>query len=72
MPNIICYKCKRSVEPLERREKDKRGKKTYLITYCPYERCSANLDIIPAPSIKIWNGAYFTDETDADATSDPS
>ena len=60
---IICWKCNRSVEPLERREKDKKAKKTWLITYCPFERCAANLDIVPATSIKIWNGSYFEDDT---------
>ena len=61
----ICFKCKRSIEPLERREKDKKGKKTWLITYCPFERCAANLDIVPTIPVKLWNSAqgFFEDET---------
>lgn len=69
MQNVICYKCNRSVKPLERRETDKRGKKTWLISYCPYERCSANLDCVLAPSVKLWNGSYFKDESDDDPDS---
>jgi len=61
MYSLICWKCKRSVEPLERREKDKKGKKIWLITYCPYERCAANLDITEAPHIKLWDGGSFFD-----------
>jgi hypothetical protein len=56
---VICWKCQRSVEPLERREKDRKSKKTWLITYCPYERCAANLDIKDAPAIRLWNGSFF-------------
>lgn len=63
MPHVICWKCRRSVEPLERRESDKKAKKAWLITYCPYERCNANIDIGPASAVKLWNGSYFADET---------
>lgn len=59
MHSQICWKCKRSVEPLERREKDKKTKKVWLILYCPFERCTANLDLIPAPAIRLWNGSSF-------------
>lgn len=59
---VICYKCNRSVTPLERREKDKKAKRSWLITYCPYERCAANIDIQLTSSIKIWNGSFFQDE----------
>jgi hypothetical protein len=62
--SVICWKCKRSVDPLERREKDKKARKTWLITSCPYERCSANLDIVIAPPIKLWDGTMFRDEND--------
>lgn len=56
---VICYKCNRSVTPLERREKDKKAKRTWLITYCPYKRCNANIDIQPAPAVRLWNGTNF-------------
>jgi hypothetical protein len=68
MVSIICWKCKRSVEPLERREKDKKHRKTWLITYCPFERCNANLDIQDAPAIRLWNGREFFNPDDPDAT----
>lgn len=68
MPYIICWKCRRSVEPLDRRETDKRSHKTWVITYCPFERCNANLDICIAPKIKLWDGKYFIDETDDNET----
>lgn len=71
MQNVICYKCSRSVIPLERREKDKRGKRAWIIAYCPYERCAANLDIYLATPIKLWTGAYFADETDVDTPPSP-
>ena len=64
MPNVVCWKCQRSVEPLSRREKDKKAKKTWLISYCPFERCNANLDIVPAPPIRLWNGSFFQDENE--------
>lgn len=70
MPNIICWKCNRSIVPLERREKDKKGRKTWLITYCPNERCAANLDIVPAPDIKLWNGSSFFNPDDPDTNAD--
>ena len=57
----ICWKCKRSIEPLERREKDKKKNKAWLITYCPFERCAANLDITDAPKVRLWNGSFFED-----------
>ena len=58
--SVICYKCRRSVEPLERLEKDKKGK-LWTITYCPFERCGANLEI-DATAIKKWNNlGYFED-----------
>jgi hypothetical protein len=62
MPTI-CFKCKRSVEPLERREKDSKAKKVWLISYCPFERCAANLEITEALKIKVWNGSFFENET---------
>lgn len=68
MYNIICYKCSRSVVPLERRERDKKGRKTWLITYCPYERCGANLDIQLASTIGLWNGKNFFNPDDPDST----
>jgi hypothetical protein len=66
MSHVICFKCSRHIEPLTRREIDKKAKKTWLITYCPYERCNANLDIEPAIPVKIWNQkrGFFQDETD--------
>lgn len=60
---VICWKCKRHIDPLGRREKDKKTNKVWLITYCPYDRCGANLDITPAVPLKLWNGSYFEDET---------
>jgi hypothetical protein len=62
--SLICWKCRRSVEPLERREKDKKTGKRWLITYCPFERCNANLDIAPTDRIKVWNSqqGFFEDE----------
>jgi hypothetical protein len=65
--SIICWKCQRHIEPLERREVDKKARKVWVITYCPYERCGANLDIEPGKSIKLWNSkqGFFQDETDA-------
>lgn len=71
MFNVICYKCSRSIEPLERREIDRKGKKTWIISYCPYERCAANLDLRQAVPVKLWNGSYFTDELD-DPNSPPA
>lgn len=61
---LICFKCQRSIEPIERRERDKKTKKTWLITVCPFERCKANLDIKEAPKVKIWNSkeGFFEDE----------
>ncbi len=66
MQNIICWKCSRHIEPLERREVDKKAKKAWTITYCPYERCGANLDIASAIPIKLWNSkqGFFQDETE--------
>jgi hypothetical protein len=58
---IVCWKCHRSITPLERRERDKKARRTWLITYCPYERCGANLDIVPAPEVRLWNGSFFED-----------
>lgn len=63
----ICWKCSRSVDPLERRERDKKAKKTWLILYCPFERCNANLDILPALPIKMFNGSFFEDPDDDSA-----
>lgn len=62
--SIICPKCLRSVEPLERLEKDKKARKTWLIKYCSYPRCAFNIDIEPA-NIKLWNdrARYFEDYT---------
>jgi hypothetical protein len=63
---VICWKCSRSVDPLTRREVDKKNKKAWIISYCPFERCAANLDIKEAPPIKLWNSAkgFFQDETE--------
>ena len=63
----VCWKCSRAIEPLNRRERDKKTKKVWNIAYCPYARCAANLDITPAMDIKVWNSAkgYFEDETEA-------
>jgi len=58
----VCWKCQRSIEPLERREKDKKGKKIWLITFCPFERCAANLDLREVPKMKLWNGSFFEEE----------
>lgn len=60
MGHLICPGCERSIEPLERFEKDKKKHKTWLITYCPYPRCAFNLDI-EEMSVKVWNGKSFTD-----------
>ena len=57
----ICWKCSRSVEPLTRMEHDKKKKK-WLIEYCPFERCAANLEILEAPRVKLWNGAFWEDD----------
>lgn len=57
---IVCWKCKRSVEPAQRFEKDKKSKKTWIITYCPYERCLTNLDL-EEMNVKLWNGHTFID-----------
>jgi hypothetical protein len=64
----ICWKCSRSIEPLERKEKDKKSKKSWTILYCPFERCKANLDIYPSVNVKMWNSAkgFFEDETEHD------
>lgn len=66
MSHQICPKCSRSVEPLERIEHEKKSKKTWLIKYCPNERCNFNLDIEPT-NVKLWNerSKYFEDLTDA-------
>jgi hypothetical protein len=62
---IICWKCSRSVEPLTRREYDKKAKKAWMIVYCPFERCAANLDLYPTVPVKLWNHdkGFFEDET---------
>jgi hypothetical protein len=70
MSHTVCWKCKRSVEPLERREKDKKARKTWLISYCPFERCNTNLDIQPAPPVKLWTGSYFAEENDPEVDKD--
>jgi len=64
MPFVICWKCKRSVEPVERREKDKKSKKMWLISSCPFERCAANLDLREVGPVRLWNSdkGYFEDE----------
>jgi hypothetical protein len=63
MQYIVCPGCKRSVQPLERIETDKKAKKTYRITYCPFERCNFNIDL-ELVDIKLWNKAgYFEDYT---------
>ncbi len=53
---IICPKCQRHIEPLERVERDSKNKKgkTYKITYCPYERCGFNLDLEQI-TVALWN-----------------
>lgn len=53
MDNVICPGCKRSVEPKERVEKDKKGK-TWKITSCPFERCGFNIDLEKI-EVKLWN-----------------
>lgn len=65
MSHQICPGCHRTVQPLDRIEKDKKAKKTYRITYCPYDRCNFNLDIEPI-NVKLWNSkdCSFEDETD--------
>lgn len=63
--HIVCPKCLRSIEPLERLEKDKKGKKTWKILYCPFERCNYNIDL-EICDVKLWNAkGYFEDFTDA-------
>lgn len=51
---LVCPGCKRSVEPLERIEKDREKNKTYKITYCPYDRCNFNFDLEQI-TVKLWN-----------------
>lgn len=62
MPSQICPNCKRSIEPLERVERDTKKNKTYKITYCPYERCKFNLDLEQI-NVRLWNNekGYFED-----------
>lgn len=62
MANRICPKCSRSVIPIERLEKD--GKKYWLISYCPDDRCRFNFDLEEF-TIKEWNSrkSYFEDYT---------
>lgn len=50
----MCPECDRSIEPLVRWEKDKKTKKTWMITYCPYDRCGFNLDLEPS-TVQVWN-----------------
>ncbi len=45
MPLIICWKCQKPRELIERIEVDKATKKRWLIKYCPYVECAANHDI---------------------------
>lgn len=68
--SVICYKCRRSIEPLERREK--KGRKIWTIIYCPFERCAANLDLIEAKPMRIWNGSYFVNELDGEENENDS
>ncbi len=42
---ILCWKCQKSRELIERIEIDKKTKKRWLIRYCPYVECAANHDI---------------------------
>lgn len=63
----ICKGCNRSVDPLTRTEKDKKTKKSWMILYCPYERCNFNIEIMEAPSVKYWNEmkGFFEDDISA-------
>lgn len=62
MENVICPGCKRSVAPRQRYEKDKKHKKTWCISYCPFDRCNFNIEIDQVTT-KVWNamGQYFED-----------
>jgi hypothetical protein len=59
--SIICPGCRRSVEPLERVERDKKNK-AWKISYCPFERCNFNIDL-ERIEVKLWNNdkGYFED-----------
>jgi hypothetical protein len=64
MSNVICPGCNRSVEPLERVERDSKAKKakTYKISYCPNTRCNFNIDL-EIIDVKLWNNdkGFFED-----------
>lgn len=53
--HIICWKCRKSVEPSESFKIDAKTKKKWLISQCPTERCQANLDI------ELWDVKRKTD-----------
>lgn len=57
--SVVCWKCRRSMTPLEKREKDPKTKKHWMISYCSFDRCRAALEIDTAPPIKLWNGSFF-------------
>jgi hypothetical protein len=59
----ICWKCRRSITPSQRLEKDPKTRKTWLIFACPYERCAANLDL-REQTIKLWNDTKGFFESD--------
>jgi len=54
MSYIVCPGCRRSVEPSERVERDKKTGKTYKITFCPFDRCNRNIDLEQI-QVKLWN-----------------
>lgn len=56
----ICPGCSRSIEPLERLEKDKKKHKTWKILYCPNTRCNFNIELTEL-EVRLWNNdkGYF-------------
>lgn len=47
MDSTVCGGCALRVEPIKAFEKDPDGKRWWLITRCPRERCAYNIDIEP-------------------------
>lgn len=49
---MVCPGCNTQIMPIRTFERDKKSKKGWLITKCPRERCSYNIDIETHEPIK--------------------
>lgn len=63
MERMICLGCNTSVEPTKSIEKDPDGKRWWLVTRCPRERCNyAGFPDSPQPYNKLTNSADKSDK----------